>query len=165
MTNFYGVTVNNGTNSGLIFISLIGKGLSIEVDSPMDPIQIITLPTKVFVSPPVNITALELLNAINSDVSASAVMQVRLADGSDGSGIFNDISDILLNDIVIKDSLSGYVIDAALSVYDYSTKYKMGGTISNVKYPTKYKSGSFSAIQSLIFPEDVSIDSRYGLGG
>jgi hypothetical protein len=57
-----------------------------------------------------------------------------------------------------------YVTDAAISD-QFSLKYKMGGTISNVKYPTKYKSGSFSAIQSLIFPEDVSIDSRYGLGG
>jgi len=59
---------------------------------------------------------------------------------------------------------SFYVMDGAVMKCNVRANYRMSGTISNARYsPTKFQRTAFSARQSLIIPEDINADDRFGL--
>lgn len=56
-----------------------------------------------------------------------------------------------------------YVMDAALMRCNVRASYRMGGLISNQRFTTARPVGSFVAAQSLIEPDDINADDRFGL--
>ena len=56
-----------------------------------------------------------------------------------------------------------YAMEGELESEGIKTTYRMGATISNERLNLYKRPRYFKAIQTLIFPEDVNVDKRFGV--
>ena len=107
-------------------------------------------------------TAIEVMDLINQDTFANAVLYAVLHSGMDGSGVFGSLTQTSMVYTHIPEHESWYVMDAPI-FYEDRFWYAIGGMVSGKKskYARPVGSTRNRFYASIITPPDVSTNDKF----